>query len=199
MAQFPAITVTRKTGNEAFQFDGRSLPIDLLSFWQWSASDLIGNALRGVLAEFIVASAIGCHGGTRTEWDAFDIETPEGIKIEVKSGAYIQSWSQEKLSSIQFGIRPTQGWDAKTNVYSTQSERRADVYVFCVLAHQVQETVEPLNLDQWVFYVVATKALDAAVGHQKTITLSRLRQLEPLKATHGEIYQAIRRVLATGS
>jgi len=58
---------------------------------------------------------------------------------------------------------------------------------------------EPLNLDQWVFYVIATKALDAAVGHPKAIPLSSLRQLEPLTATHGDIYQAIRRVLATGS
>ena len=199
MAQFPAIIATRKTGSEAFQVNGHPLSNNLLNFWQWSASDLTGNALRGVLAEFIVASAMGCNAGTRTEWDAFDIRTPEGIKIEVKSAAYIQSWSQEKLSSIQFGIRLTQGWNAMTNLYSTQSERQADVYVFCVLAHKDQETIEPLNLDQWMFYVIATKVLNASLGNQKTITLSRLKQLRPLEVTYGEIHAAIKQVSAISS
>jgi hypothetical protein len=108
-----------------------------LSFWQWSCSDLVGNALRGVLTEYIVATAVCGADKVRIEWDAYDIETPEGIKVEVKSGAYIQSWSQKKLSAIQFGIQQTQGWNAKTNNYSIQKARQADVYVFCVLAHKI--------------------------------------------------------------
>jgi len=136
MEHLPTIEVTRKNGNEPFLANGSPLSSNLLSFWQWSSSDLVGNALRGVLAEYIVASAIGCSDGTRTEWDAFDIETPEGVKIEVKSGAFIQSWEQKQYSTIQFGIRPTQGWDAKINTYSSQKIRQSDVYVFCVLSHK---------------------------------------------------------------
>jgi len=194
MEELPAIEVTRKTGSEVFHYGGDSLPFNLLSFWQWSSSDLVGNALRGILAEYIVASAIGCTGSIRTEWDAFDIETPEGIKVEVKSGAYIQSWSQKKLSSIIFGIQPTQGWDAASNTYSTESERQSDVYVFCVLSHKNKETIDPLNLDQWSFYVMATETLNGSVGNQKTIALSRLKQLEPLEVTYGSISEAIKQV-----
>jgi len=38
---------------------GERLPFGMEDFWRWSASDLLSNALRGVLAEFIVARALG--------------------------------------------------------------------------------------------------------------------------------------------
>ena len=199
MDALPAIEVTKKNGNEPFQVNGRSISSNLLSFWQWSSSDLVGNALRGVLAEYIVALAVGSADGVRTEWDAFDIQTSEGIKIEVKSGAYIQSWKQKKLSTIQFGIRPTQGWDARTNTYSKQRVRQSDIYVFCVLSHRDQETINPLDLDQWLFYVIPTRMLDEAVGGQKSITLSSLLQLDPKEVRYGGIHSAIKQALAISS
>lgn len=190
---YPELKVMRKTGTESFQLNKELLPIDLLSFWQWSSSDLVGNALRGVLAEYIVATAVSSNMNTRKEWDAYDVETPEGIKVEVKSGAYIQSWSQKRLSTIQFGVPQTQGWDAKTNSYSTQKNRPSDVYVFCVLAHKDQETINPLNMDQWVFYVISTTALTKALGSQKTVSLSRLLKLGPKAVNFRDIHEAIRK------
>lgn len=192
MYKYPEIKVTRKTGQEKFKLNGNPLNHDLLSFWQWSASDLISNAMRGILAEYIVAMAVDKTDGSRTEWDAFDIETDEGIKIEVKSGAYIQSWSQKKLSEIKFGIRPTQGWDSKTNSYSSEFARQSDVYVFCVLEHKNQETIDPLNINQWSFYVLATKQLNLAVGKQKTITLGSLKKLNPIVVPYEELYASIK-------
>src|ERR687892_610483 len=92
----------RMTGNEPFHIDGDALHLNVLSFWQWSSSDLVGNALRGKLAEFIVASAVDSVEGVRREWDAVDIRTSDGVRVEVKSSAYLQSWSQKKHSVIQF-------------------------------------------------------------------------------------------------
>lgn len=37
------------------------------------------------------------------EWDAVDI-IYKGIKIEVKSSGYLQSWNYDKLSKIRFDI-----------------------------------------------------------------------------------------------
>ena len=193
MDKYPKLDSLRKTGAETFHLDGSPFPIDLLSFWQWSASDLVGNAMRGILAEYIVASAVDEVKGHRTEWDAYDIKTSDGIKVEVKSAAYIQSWSQKKLSAIQFDIRQTQGWEAETNAYSSQMIRQSDVYVFCILHHQDQDTIDPLNLAQWAFYVIATPMLDQAVGAQKTISLSRLHQLNPTCITYCDLGTAIRR------
>jgi len=186
-----AIETTRKTGSEVFILNGSPLSIDLLSFWQWSASDIIGNAMRGILAEYIVTSAVGAADGSRTEWDAYDIETPEGIKVEVKSGAYIQSWEQKKYSSIQFGIRPTRGWDSDGNEYTNEIVRQADVYVFCLLRHKDQYTINPLDLEQWVFYVLPTKVLNESVGAQKSIALSSLEKLNPTMSKYNDLHASI--------
>lgn len=53
-----AIRVQRKTGQEKFIAAGSPLNLKLLDFWQWSQADLLSNATRGVLAEFIVAAAL---------------------------------------------------------------------------------------------------------------------------------------------
>ena len=122
-----AIPTIRKTGAEPFLLAGRSIGADLLGFWQWSSSELVGNALRGVLAEYIVATAVGANGGVRTQWDSYDVETADGIKVEVKSAAFLQSWWQAKLSSIQFSVRPPVGWPAETHSRSASPNRPADV------------------------------------------------------------------------
>src|SRR3954463_8822598 len=90
----PALEVTRKTGDEPFHTAGKPTEHRLLNFWQWSASDLASNAWRGLLAEFLVAQALGVSDGVRTEWDAVDIVLPSGRSIEVKSSAYVQTWAQ---------------------------------------------------------------------------------------------------------
>ncbi len=94
---FAALIVECKTGNEPLHQDGNPLGETLLDFWRWSASDLVSNATRGVLAEYIVATALGLAGGVRVEWDPFDLLSQEGAKIEIKSAAYLQSWRQRIL------------------------------------------------------------------------------------------------------
>ncbi len=191
MTKYPALEVERKSGEEVFHIEGKPLGENLLSFWQWSSSDLISNAMRGILAEYIVASALGENHSYRTEWDAYDIETKEGIKIEVKSGAFIQTWHQKKLSSIQFSIRPTVSWDSQTDTRSAKVMRQADVYVFCLLMHKEQDTIDPLNMNQWQFYVLSSDRLNQSVGAQKTIVLSSLLRLNPIAATYSELPSAI--------
>ena len=186
------IKSTRKTGHEPFHINGEKLPETLISFWQWSSSELVGNALRGKLAEFIVATATGCAEGVNQQWDAYDLVTPEGIKVEVKSAAYLQSWTQKKLSSIQFGIQRTFGWDASTNEHLSDQTRQADVYIFCLLKHKDKSTVDPLNMSQWDFYVLSTKVLDQKLGRQKTMSLSTLLKLNPLIVKYGEIGEAVK-------
>ena len=180
-----------KTGKEPFLFNGNELPINVLSFWQWSTSELLGNALRGILAEFIVASTIDVLDSPREEWDAYDLMTKNRLKIEVKSSAYLQSWKQDKLSKISFGIQPTTVWD-ENNKRSTESKRQADVYVFCLLAHKDQSSVNPLDLSQWEFYVLDTEVLNDKIPLQKTIALSSLLRLNPAKAGYDELSELLK-------
>jgi len=139
-----------------------------------------------VLAEFIVASAIGVLEKPREEWDAYDLLSPLGLKIEIKSSSYLQSWEQKKLSKIIFGIQPTTAWEGSEG-RSKEFKRQADIYVFCVLAHKDKGTVNPLNLMQWDFYLLNTAVLNEKKPSQKTITLSSLKKLNPVKVKYDEL------------
>jgi hypothetical protein len=86
------------TGQERFSSD----PSSVLDFWRWAFSDLRTNIVRGVLAEYLVARAVGDLSPLRKAWDNWDVTTATGIKVEVKSSAYLQSWNQRKLSAITF-------------------------------------------------------------------------------------------------
>lgn len=140
--------------------------------------------MRGVLAEYLVALALGLTDAPRVEWDPFDLETADGIKIEVKSAAYLQSWKQTRLSTISFQIGQTYGPDANTS--EAEQRRQADIYVFCVLKHLDKRTLDPLNMDQWDFYLLPTSVLNEKKPTQKTIGLSTLLSLGPIKAEFRE-------------
>ena len=182
--------INMKTGEEKFYFENVELPLKLLSFWQWSCSDLLSNALRGILAEFIVASAIDALDSPREEWDSYDLETKKGLKIEIKSSSYLQSWEQNKLSKIIFSIRPTITWGSD-NKRTTKKIRQSDIYIFCVLSHKEKSSVNPLDLSQWSFYILETSVLNRILRDQKTITLSSLIKLNPLKVKYDELKHKI--------
>jgi hypothetical protein len=177
MSSLTTVSPTRKTGVERFHVAGRATVFSVIEFWQWSASDLASNATRGILAEYIVARALDVNTPTRTEWDAWDLETADGVKVEVKSAAYLQTWRQSQLSTISFGIQPTFGLTAEGKQISETRIRHADAYVFCLLRHTDKATLDPLDLDQWEFYVVATRLLDDEFPNQKSLALGRLQQL----------------------
>jgi hypothetical protein len=199
MPKFPRLKLEPKKGSEVFSLAGRELPHDVSSFWRWACSDLVGNSLRGLLAEYLVRAAIGAQTAVRVEWDAYDLQTPTGIKVEVKTSGYLQSWDQKQLSEIAFDIAPKRLLDVLTNTYSAVPSRPADVYVFAIHKHQDKSTVDPLDVDQWTFYVAPTPLLDARCGAQKTIGLSSLRNLlGPTEVGFLEIAQAIARAAPFG-
>lgn len=176
--QLDKIQATLKEGNEKLTYNDKSLNFSLLDFWKWSVSDILSNATRGRFAEFIVATATNTDTTKcRDEWGAFDLETPEGIKLEIKSAAYLQSWFQRKLSNISFRAKAALSWDSVTNKQSKIPKRHADVYVFCLLHHDNKQTVDPLNLNQWEFLVLATRQLNDYTRSQHSITLKSLKGL----------------------
>ncbi|CAN5830952.1 hypothetical protein BH24DEI2_BH24DEI2_11410 [soil metagenome] len=189
------VEVVRKTGEEPFYQNGQAFGFNVLSFWQWSASDLLSNATRGILAEFLVARALESTVKARAEWDAYDAVTARGTRVEVKSAAYLQSWHQEKHARITFDTRSTRAWDATTNLLSEERKRQADVYVFCLLDHKDQVTVDPLDLAQWKFFVVSTKRLNAELGEQKSLSLKRLQKLRLEPTYYGSLKEAVERAV----
>ncbi len=187
------IAPQRLEGNETFRFGDKLQPFDVHDFWAWAVSDLISNATRGVLAEYIVAKACGVDTTKpRDEWAPVDLVTSDGISVEVKSAAYVQSWYQDKYSKISLGIRRTRKWDPDTSKYTGEPHRSASVYVFALLAHKHQSTINPLNLDQWEFYVLPTCVLDARERSQHSITLPSLKRLNAGPYSFVELAQQVR-------
>lgn len=156
-------------------------------FLAWAYDDLLTNTTRGVLAEYIVAKACGVDGKPRVEWNRYDLDI-DGIWVEVKSSAFVQSWTQTGPSKITFNICATKGWDEPTDTYAPSAQRSAHVYVFCLLNGKLGDAIDPLDVAQWTFFVLATKELPA----QKTIRLGRLESLNPRECTYGELKDSIR-------
>lgn len=159
--------------------------LDKQEFLAWAYDDLVANTTRGVLAEYIVAKALGTLDTKRVEWDKYDLRVGD-IGVEVKSAAYVQSWGT-RPSTISFDISTKMGWDASTNTYAASAERSADVYVFCLLTVTNREHVDPLDVAQWRFYVLPTSVLNRKVPVQKRIRLEPLIELGPYQCTYDEL------------
>ncbi len=178
MNDLKEIKASPKIGNESLTYNGQNTNYKILDFWRWSVSDILSNATRGRFAEFIVGTAVGLnHENLRDEWDAYDLITDDGIKIEVKSAAYIQSWNQKSFSTISFSIKPARYWNTVPNMQRGEPTRHADIYVFCHLKHKDQNTIDPLKMEQWDFYVLPTFRLDNYPRSQSSITINSLKKL----------------------
>ena len=193
----PRIALSRKSGKETFHRNGKPLGIHLLDFWCWCNSDLLSNAARGRLAEYLVAVDLKVADGVRSEWVAYDMKTSDGFMVEVKSASYIQAWAQRRDSTITFDVRPTLGWNPDTAKFGTVRRRQSDAYVFALIEHRDRGTIDPLNVEQWLFHVIATRVLDATLGSQKSVSLEGLSRLKPKLVRFGSIDKAIREVVET--
>jgi hypothetical protein len=150
--------------------------------------------MRGMVAEYIVGLALSAAAGVRDPWAPFDLTDPSGLKVEVKSASRWQSWGQKEPSRIVFGIQPTHGWSRETGEFEPESRRQADVYVFAVLDSDSKAELDPMDLDQWRFLVVAARTLDARVGGQKQVGLDRLRELGALECEFAGLAAAVAEV-----
>jgi hypothetical protein len=172
------------TGNESF--DG--LDASVLDFWRFAMSDLKTNNVRGYLAEFMVARAVGAVA-PRVEWDSWDVTSPDGVRIEVKTSGYIQAWAQKKLSVPTFRVAPAYGWDSSTGAWSDQQSLNAHVYVFCLHTATSHDTYDPLDTSQWRFYVASRTAVEERTTHQ--MGLATLRKVAGDPVIYGELGAAI--------
>ena len=177
------------TGNEEFTLHGSSVGITIKDFWIWSYSDLLDNTQRGVIAEFLVYSSFkGNTPEIRINWLPFDVTSPSGRRIEVKSAAYLQSWTTDFPSQVQYDIAPKLAWDGHS--YASEAKRNCDIFVFCLYTALTRDK-SILDLDYWEFYVLPTSVLDNKIPTQKKISLSSLLKLEPVKTDYAGLGKVI--------
>jgi hypothetical protein len=172
--KYPIIPPRQLSGDEAFQTASGQTAATVLDFWRWAFGDLMSNASRGVLAEFIVATALETTSHLRQEWAPFDLIYQNGIRVEVKAAGYIQGWGHDRLAVPKFSIRKAQYYDRSKGQYQPPKARHSEVYVFCLHKCKDPKLVDPLDLSQWCFYVVPTKEMDELWRERKDISAKQL-------------------------
>ena len=137
-------------------------------------SPLIENGYRGLIAEILVAEALGaewriCSGG----WSGWDLEHVSGCRIEVKQSAARQTWAApKKASAPSFGISEKTGYFEDGIKWTPQAGRPAHIYVFAY--HPIiDQSADHRDARQWQFHVVVTSQLPAT----KSITLAKLKSI----------------------
>lgn len=193
--KYPAIKPCTLSPDTLLFDDDNNEIAKLSDYWSWAHSELLCNTERGIIAEYLVACALGIQKNDRESWDKYDLLSSNGIRIEVKASGYIQTWAQKELSKIVFGVHKSYGWNSTSGKYDDTQKRQSDVYVFCVHKHKEQDTVNPLNAKQWDFYVVSTKFLNDKIGNQKTISLSSVEKLEAIKCSYSQLKETIERCM----
>ncbi|MFB7930826.1 hypothetical protein ACFC4C_17140 [Streptomyces sp. NPDC056039] len=124
----------------------------VVHFWRFAMPDLRMNNTRGLFAEFLVHQAVG-SSKPRVEWASHDVETDDGLRIEVKAGAYLQAWDQRAPSQVRFTGLRARTWSPDRG-YSEAKSYNADVYVFAVQTAREHAVFNPLDTAQWEFYVL---------------------------------------------
>ncbi|WP_103888729.1 hypothetical protein [Actinacidiphila yanglinensis] len=144
----------------------------VVDFWRFALPDLRVNSTRGVFAEFLVHRAVGSHR-PRVEWASHDVETDDGIRIEVKASGYLQAWDQNGPSDIRFSGLRARTW-TPDHGYAPTASYNADVYVFAVETAREPALYDPLDTSQWEFYVLPRPALvELAAGSLGLNTVRR--------------------------
>ena len=98
--------------------------------------------------------------------------------MEIKATAYYHSWRKEGEVSEKrsFDISETKG---QHNEMGLVRIRHNDVYVFCLNTGKNMADADPFEMSHWEFYVVPTSIVNAKCGHNKSISLGRLRAITP--------------------
>lgn len=114
----------------------------VLDFWKWGFSDINTNIVRGIYAEFLIGHALGLISDKRNAWSDFDF-LYRGVKIEVKSSGYLQSWDNEELSKILFSIKT----------------KKANLHIFSIYQDVDRLSANVLDVSRWRFFIYPTRLL----------------------------------------
>lgn len=167
-------------GDEHFEGRGAKSGMSMLDFWQFQFSNVY--TMQEHIAEFLVSKALGIEEPiNRNGWSLFDI-LYKNLRIEVKQTSYYYPWQKvDGDGKNKINNRRTFDISPAYSVYkdrTSELKRQSDIYVFCVNTGTTRESADPLNLDNWDFYVVPTAKINKICQPlQKTISLSKVQKL----------------------
>lgn len=175
LAEIPKHSDNQLVGNECFTIKGKDTDLTILEFWRWHFSEIYD--LQSKFAEYIVGKALGLTEAQNVgDWTLFDM-IYRGKRIEVKETSYYHAWqTDEEPKSKQrvFGITKAYDDYKKSN---SPFRRQNDIYIFCLNIGETKEASNPLELNNWQFYVIPTEIINEECGDAKSISLSKVEKL----------------------
>lgn len=160
-------------GNEDFT-GCRSRKFGIFDFWRYMYSNIYENT--GDIAEFLVAMALGkTEPFKKYGWTQYDLDY-EGLRIEVKATQYYQPWrADNNVSEIRkFGIGKALTIEGDK---ISPKARNNDIYVFALNGGRIKDNANPLDLNNWRFWVIPTTVINEECREQKTISLQKVKSL----------------------
>ena len=191
MNKTPSPVINQKTGYEFFVNEKAETNLHIIDFWRWALSNLTSEITRNMLARFLVAAVLKKHSGVRSEGDIFDIKTDTGLKIEVLSASYLQTWNNRGMTSLSLMINPNFRLDGEIPLRLSERLRLVDLLVFCLLHNKNEHTLNPADLAQWTFFVVKADRLEESLADKQSISLSALKKLNPTVCS----FETLKRVI----
>ncbi|MDH2907924.1 MAG: hypothetical protein PXX83_07515, partial [Candidatus Nitrosotalea sp.] len=129
----------------------------------------------GMMGQYIVAWALGIDNISNDTWQSYDLLSPNGKKIEVKTTSYLQVWKQVRKPIPQFKIRKTYAFSKDTG-YSKTNDFQADIYVLCYFFENNKEIADVTNLNQWKFWVFQRTTIELLFEKRMTVRVSELEK-----------------------
>ncbi len=188
--EFDRTPIELQDAGKQFTDGGNPIGFTALDFWRFQFSNFWD--MYEEVAEFIVNKALGMEKPFNKNGSTlYDIDY-NGKRIEVKATAYHHSWRKdgEFSPARSFSIAETVG---QHNERKPVPVRHNDVYVFCLNIGKNHNDADPFEMTHWEFYVVPTSIINSKCGHNKTISLGRLKDITPEegKVAFGQLKSAI--------
>lgn len=163
-------------GDEKFVLNNKELKFGILDFWKSKHSNIFN--MQSEIAEFLVEKALGIDKAQNTDyWTLWDISY-RNYRIEVKETGYYHLWNENSKISFKrsFGITKANS-SYESEETENKFERQNDIYVFCLNTGNTKETSNPMNVNNWEFYIVSTAIINEQCGDNKHISLGRVRKI----------------------
>ncbi|MBO5476776.1 MAG: hypothetical protein J6A15_03360 [Clostridia bacterium] len=179
--------------NNKFVFEDKEMDFGIVELWEQKYSNIYN--MQETIAEFLVERALGLEKSFNSDyWTLYDILYRD-YRIEVKETGYYHPWNEEGNISLQrvFGITKANS-NYEDNTKENKYERQNDIYVFCLNTGKDKETSNPMNINNWKFYIIPTAVINKQCGNNKTISLNRVKNLAR-EVQYNEIKEVIDNII----
>ena len=172
-------------GDESLSVGRNQIALTVNDFWRWAYSDFSNKKNLTIFADFLVATSLEERPALRQTRNGYDIlwsPCADGVRINVRAGAYTEALEMEHPDRIQFRLS------------EYDEPHSCDVIVFCVYRAMSQDE-SPLDMELWDFYIINSRVLYRDVPDRRVITLPALMELEPIWSDYYGIGMAVQKAM----